>query len=104
MDDMTTGSEGDSGFGLPDVTDSIGTGLGSIGSGIVDAASSAGRAAWDMAQAGGDAAAVVGHQVAAGFDAFGSDIPGATAQNAAGDAAYNDMLGHVDDAEKEIGF
>jgi len=104
MDEMSTGSDGDSGFGLPDVTDSIGTGLGGIGSGIVDAVSSAGRAAWDVAQAGGDAAVTTGHALAAGYDAFANDMPGATAQNEAAQASADSFYGHIDDAEKEIGF
>lgn len=104
MDDMTAGMGGDGGSGLPDATDSIGSGLGDIGHGIMDAAASAGRATWDVMQAGGDMVVGTGHAFAAGADAFVNDMPGANAQNDAANADAASMYSHIDDAEKEIGF
>jgi hypothetical protein len=101
MDDT---SDTGGGFDVSQATDSIAGGFGEIGQGIADVATSTASAGWDVLQGVGDVAATVGHQFAAAGDALLSDIPGATAQNAAGDEAYRESVEHFDDAAKEIGF
>lgn len=88
-----------------DVSDSIGSGLGSIADGVVDTARSAASFVGHTIDLGVDMAQVKAHDTAAAWAAFNADKPEAIYQSYAGDVEYNEMR---EDAAKivheDLGF
>jgi len=101
---MSDSEEGSEGFGIPDVSASIGSGFGSIVDGVVDAAKSAGDAALNAAYAVGDTAQGMYHSTAAAGDAWMGDMAGATAENDASFEERRQIDEDVANIKKDIGF
>jgi hypothetical protein len=101
MDEYNESSE-ESGF--PDVSASIGSGLGSLVDGVVDVAKSAGDAALNAAYVVGDTAQGMYHSTAAAADAWAGDMAGANAQNDAANEEVRQIQEDVANIGKDIGF